>query len=238
MVKIVGVLVSEENNLMWMAYTEDKAIVFDATHPDIVEKLLEIEIDGNLMSIEAVNSASKIKGNKRNLLAIWTTHYHLDHSKGNDYFRNRCKVYDRINLVEEIVQLDEFKVEGLATPCHTEDSFCFLLNDSFLLTGDTVIFLGCGKFFEGTADDMQKCFDKLKKKVPDAALCCYGHESSAKGYEFAKQYFKDLPEEFANRKLLTFEEEKKWNVFMNCDKLVDNGDVFDLADLRDIKNQF
>jgi glyoxylase-like metal-dependent hydrolase (beta-lactamase superfamily II) len=40
---------------------------------------------------------------------------------------------------------------GLHTPCHTQDSVCFFLeqdSSKAVFTGDTLFIGGCGKFFE------------------------------------------------------------------------------------------
>lgn len=237
MIKILGIYVSKDNNLMWIAYDDTHAIVFDATRPDILELALQMDPDKRLMNIEDILKHEKTR-TKRELLAVFTTHSHWDHIGGNSEMRTKCKnVYDSQNTVEKIYKIGKFTVDAISTPCHTDDSFCFLVNDSFLITGDTLFFLGCGKFNKGTPEMMEKNFIKLKEKVKDDVICCYGHDYSKKDHQFAKNYFQNLPD-FGKRKLLTFKEEKTWNVFMNYEKFVKEGIIENLQHLRNLKNEF
>ena len=78
-------------------------------------------------------------------------------------------------------------VKALHTPCHTQDSICWLMedgNERVVFTGDTLFIggmyceklyrrflsirsLGCGRFFEGTAADMHTALNKTLAALPD-----------------------------------------------------------------------
>lgn len=83
---------------------------------------------------------------------------------------------------------DRLTVTALHTPCHTQDSICFYLEDGedrAVFTGDTlfiagpdsfpfllymmpdVIFLGCGRFFEGNAKEMNTALNEILAALPD-----------------------------------------------------------------------
>lgn len=84
---------------------------------------------------------------------------------------------------------DNIKVTAVHTPCHTQDSICYLFedgNDRAVFTGDTLfiggkqgllinsnaradIILGCGRFFEGTPEEMDTALNKTLGGLPDDA---------------------------------------------------------------------
>lgn len=105
-----------------------------------------------------------------------TTHHHFDHSGGNEAFSQaypRAKVYggsDQVPaLTNPVKDGDSFalfdgstiQVTTHHTPCHTQDSTAFFLEDTkreategsdyarAVFTGDTLFISGCGRFFEG-----------------------------------------------------------------------------------------
>jgi glyoxylase-like metal-dependent hydrolase (beta-lactamase superfamily II) len=76
----------------------------------------------------------------------------------------------------------------LATPCHTQDSICFYLEDTKtnqrgVFTGDTLFLAGCGRFFEGTPTEMHAALTKLGK-LPDDTLVWNGHEYTKGSVKF------------------------------------------------------
>ncbi|ELQ74653.1 Glyoxylase [Trachipleistophora hominis] len=233
--KILGIYVGNERNLMYMVYNEKYAVAFDTTDVKILEHALKIEPRSMLMEKEDVlKSEAKVD---RKLLAVFTTHHHWDHSHGNDDVMLLTEnVFHGKNLEEKVYKFEDFEVFALSTPCHTEDSYSFLIDD-YLILGDTLLYLGCGKFFEGTAKDMKACFEKLKKNVKPEVICCYGHDYADTGYKFAREYF-DVPEEYRLKRLLTFGEELAYNPFINFQKLVDRKAIKGLTELRTIKNRY
>jgi len=66
----------------------------------------------------------------------------------------------------------DIKVKALHTPCHTQDSICYLFedsatNDRAVFTGDTLFIGGCGRFFEGTPAEMHKALNETLAALPD-----------------------------------------------------------------------
>lgn len=62
------------------------------------------------------------------------------------------------------------KVKALHTPCHTQDSICYLFEDGTdraVFTGDTLFIGGCGRFFEGNAEEMHTALNKTLSALPD-----------------------------------------------------------------------
>ena len=61
-------------------------------------------------------------------------------------------------------------MRALHTPCHTQDSICYFFedgNDRAVFTGDTLFIGGCGRFFEGTPEEMHKALNKTLASLPD-----------------------------------------------------------------------
>ena len=89
----------------------------------------------------------------------------------------------------ETFNVGGIKVKALHTPCHTQDSICYFFEDGddrALFTGDTLFiggmtcFLqplhgherangvaGCGRFFEGTPEEMDKALNTTLAALPD-----------------------------------------------------------------------
>ena len=64
----------------------------------------------------------------------------------------------------------DISVKAIHTPCHTQDSICYYMedgNDRVVFTGDTLFIGGCGRFFEGTAAEMHKALNEMLAALPD-----------------------------------------------------------------------
>jgi hydroxyacylglutathione hydrolase len=61
-------------------------------------------------------------------------------------------------------------MKALYTPCHTQDSICWFIQDGedrAVFTGDTLFHGGCGRFFEGTPQEMEIALNKTLAALPD-----------------------------------------------------------------------
>ncbi|KAI9189175.1 Cytoplasmic glyoxalase II [Blastocladiella emersonii ATCC 22665] len=149
------------------------------------------------------------------LVAILTTHKHHDHSGGNVEIVARfpnCAVYGgrgewvpaathelggTVDAPDEARIGTRMRVRSVVTPCHTRASLVYVLDvptsSTFppcLFSGDTVFRGGVGKFFEGSADEMQAVVDALRAAPasllpPATALLWPGHEYALPNLEFA-----------------------------------------------------
>ena len=87
---------------------------------------------------------------------------------------------DRIEaLTKKVAHGDMLKVGGLevtcmSTPCHTSGHICYFFagdgDTPSVFTGDTLFLGGCGRFFEGTADQMHEALIGKLAKLPDDAV--------------------------------------------------------------------
>lgn len=78
--------------------------------------------------------------------------------------------------------LGELKVQVLYTPCHTSGHVVYLISgpngDPILFCGDTLFVGGCGRFFEGTPDQMLTNMDRFHL-LPPETLVFPAHEFTA-----------------------------------------------------------
>ena len=130
---------------------------------------------------------------------ILTTHHHPDHTAGNDTLKEKtgCKIVgpaaekDRIPGIDLAVsegdsfELGNAKAEIFDTPGHTAGHISFWFPDSkALFSADALFSLGCGRLFEGTAEDMWQSLSKLRQ-LPDDTLVYCGHEYTQSNARFA-----------------------------------------------------
>lgn len=115
----------------------------------------------------------------------------------------------------EVLKFGTLKISAIHTPCHTRESTCFYIEDLNLstvedekidtitnndrtnltnsendikkavFTGDTLFIAGCGRFFEGSAEEMRiALIEKLGSLPSDTRIFC-GHEYTTSNLKFA-----------------------------------------------------
>ncbi|XP_077979648.1 hydroxyacylglutathione hydrolase, mitochondrial-like isoform X2 [Glandiceps talaboti] len=144
-----------------------------------------------------------VKEENVTLTTVLTTHHHWDHAGGNEKLVTMVQglaVYggdDRIGALNKKVKHgDEFKigdlnVKCLSTPCHTSGHICYYVTgepdqDKAVFTGDTLFVAGCGKFFEGTPQEMYRALIEVLSALPPSTKVYCGHEYTANNLTFAQ----------------------------------------------------
>lgn len=157
---------------------------------------------------EATPILKALSDRKWTLTDIWLTHHHHDHIGGVD---DLLKHYDakvtgaaadrhRLpSLNHEVVDGDAFEFGGEVVDIfdvsgHTEGHIAFVLKGSqYAFTADSLMALGCGRLFEGTAAQMWDSLQKLAALAPET-LICSGHEYTQANARFAITVDPDNPD--------------------------------------------
>ena len=146
---------------------------------------------------EPVRKAAAKKG--WNLTHIFITHHHGDHTQGvPDLVRQfGCKTLGPAAERDKIPGLDIYLSDGdsfefsghkaqiFQTPGHTLGHICWWFEgQNLLFAGDTLFPLGCGRMFEGNAQQMWASLDKIRQLPLETRVFC-GHEYTAANAKFA-----------------------------------------------------
>lgn len=131
------------------------------------------------------------------LSGILLTHHHQDHSGGiprlhEEYgnipvygsHKSPIKQISKHLKHGDVISCGSFTFEVIEIPGHTLDHIAFYGNSS-LFCGDTLFSVGCGKVFEGTAEQMYSSLLKLKH-LPDSTKVYCGHEYTLANIRFAQ----------------------------------------------------
>lgn len=216
-----------------------------------------------------------LRQHKLQPVAIFCTHHHHDHTGGNMTLVQEFSlpVYGPANehiplcthglTGGEMLTIPELGIDFdvLAVPGHTAGHIAFYGDDA-LFCGDTLFCCGCGRIFEGNAQQMYASLQKLAS-LPDETRVYCAHEYTLANIEFARMVDPD------NSALLELEKacrqkqasniptlpssiatEKAVNPFLRCDQrsvidcasqhaerqLKDPVSVF--SELRNWKNSF
>lgn len=130
---------------------------------------------------------------------IWNTHWHPDHTGGNAEIKEAtgCIItgpeaeYARIPTLDiqvkggDIVKLGEAEAHVIDVPAHTAGHIAYhFAADKAAFVGDTLFAMGCGRLFEGTAEQMFSNMRKLEALGDDTAIYC-AHEYTLSNGRFA-----------------------------------------------------
>ncbi|KAF6142998.1 hypothetical protein GIB67_041066 [Kingdonia uniflora] len=200
---------------------------------------------------QKVLESAKLNG-VQHLKLVLTTHHHWDHAGGNEKIGQLIpgiQIYGgSIDNVKACTHpLDNgnklslgvsINILALHTPCHTKGHISYYVNDDTtdehhppaVFTGDTLFVGGCGRFFEGTPQQMYQSLCVTLGSLPKPTRVYCGHEYTVKNLQFA------LTVEPENQKIVqklswaeqqrranlptvpsTIEEEFETNVFMRVD---------------------
>jgi hydroxyacylglutathione hydrolase len=144
---------------------------------------------------------------KVELVAIWSTHHHMDHVGGNEEVKERFAVRDvfahasdrgRVPCQSRFLETGEsftmggLTVETLHIPGHTLGAIAYVVScpsaagdGRSVFTGDTLFVAGCGRIFEGTPAQMHASLSSLARLGDDTRVFC-GHEYTVQNLRFAR----------------------------------------------------
>ena len=138
---------------------------------------------------------------------IFLTHHHHDHVSGVEALRSttgaavwgaradahRLPPLDHALSEGDIVTIGAERGSVVDVPGHTVGHIAFHFPESQMaFTGDSLMALGCGRLFEGTAAQMWDSLCKLSA-LPDATRICSGHDYLDANAAFALDVAGDTP---------------------------------------------
>lgn len=148
---------------------------------------------------EAAPVLSYLKEQNLILDAILITHHHNDHTGGVLALRSHfphIPVYgslkDKVPGITHFIQDGDtitftnqnLTLQVLDLPGHTHGHIAYY-NKELLFCGDVLFSVGCGKIFEGTAEQMYRSLNKLKQFAPTTQIFS-AHEYTFNNIKFAQ----------------------------------------------------
>ena len=145
---------------------------------------------------EPVLQAVEEKGLK--LTQVLNTHWHPDHTGGNQGIKAATGApiiapaeARKVSEVDTIVaEGDRVTIAGSEAvvwdiPAHTAGHIAYYFEDEgMIFVGDTMFAMGCGRLFEGTAEQMHANLQRIAALPADVRIYC-GHEYTLANARFA-----------------------------------------------------
>lgn len=167
------------DNYLWL--------IHDQTHAAVVDP-------GDAAAVEAALARHQLK-----LAAILLTHHHADHAGGVmtllahwpvpvygpageriPGISHPLRENDQVTLSSPALRLSVLDVPG-----HTAGHIAYVAPDQpWLFCGDTLFAGGCGRLFEGTAEQMTQSLEKLAA-LPESTRVYCAHEYTVSNLRFA-----------------------------------------------------
>lgn len=168
------------DNYVWLIHNAETGETA-AVDPSVADPVLEAA------------SAAGLK-----LTQVLNTHWHPDHTGGNDGIRDAtgCTVTgpaeaERVSRIDHVVaEGDRVSVAGVEAaiwdiPAHTAGHIAYYFEgEGMIFVGDTMFAMGCGRLFEGTAEQMFANMQRIGALPGDVRIYC-GHEYTLANARFA-----------------------------------------------------
>ena len=163
--------------------------------------LVRDEVSGEVAAVDTPDGDAILAALDRlgwRLSTILNTHKHHDHIGGNEQLRRQtgAKVVgpaevtlrthvDQIVAGGDRIELGETSFEVLDTGGHTLNHVSYFSDrDRVAFVGDTLFAMGCGRLFEGTAEQMWASLSRLAALPDDTRVYC-AHEYTVANTCFA-----------------------------------------------------
>ncbi len=176
---LVTAIPAFDDNYLWLIHDQEYAAIVDP---------------GDAAAVEAALAKHQLK-----LAAILLTHHHADHAGGVPALLRHWNVPVYGPASERIPGIDHPLREGdvvtltspslrlkvLDVPGHTAGHIAYVAADEdWLFCGDTLFAGGCGRLFEGTAEQMTQSLEKIAALPNNTKVYC-AHEYTVSNLRFA-----------------------------------------------------
>ena len=176
------------DNYVWVIHDPD-SLEAAAVDPSVAEPVLDAAAATGLRLTQVLN-----------------THWHPDHTGGNEAIQaaTGCTIAapaeaQRVSKVDRIVaEGDRVTVAGAEAvvwdiPAHTAGHVAYYFEqERMIFVGDTMFAMGCGRLFEGTAQQMFANMQRIAALPEDVRIYC-GHEYTLSNARFARQVEPGVP---------------------------------------------
>ncbi|MCK4757742.1 MAG: MBL fold metallo-hydrolase [Thermoplasmata archaeon] len=142
---------------------------------------------------DAAKALARISELGLELTYIINTHHHADHTAANQPVKKlfSCQILahrldagkikggvDALAQDNEELDIGKVKVKIIHTPGHTRGGICLLVDDEFLLTGDTLFIGDCGRtdLPDGSNSEMFDSLNNRIKPLLDDLIVYPGHD--------------------------------------------------------------
>jgi len=165
--------------------------------------VIACEDSGEAAVIDAPEAAPVVKRVEElgvHITKVLSTHHHLDHSAANPDLAKKygAPVYGHASDADRIpgfthgleagdsITVGSQSARILFIPAHTRGHIAYVFDDAgAAFTGDTLFAGGCGRLFEGTAEDMFTALHKELGGLDDQVRIFCGHEYTESNLAFA-----------------------------------------------------
>ena len=169
------------DNYVWLI-TDSDTRETAAVDPSVAEPVLDAAAANGLRITQVLN-----------------THWHPDHTDGNQGIKaaTGCAIVapaeaQRVSEVDRVVaEGDRVTVAGAEAvvwdiPAHTAGHIAYYFEaERMIFVGDTMFAMGCGRLFEGTAEQMYSNMQRIAA-LPDNVRIYCGHEYTLSNARFAE----------------------------------------------------
>ena len=199
----VRIIPALADNYMYLVIDEKtmEAAVVDPVEPESVFEAVRDE-RVNLTTVLTTHHHWDHAGGNEKLIAAWQNSSSSSSDSpalnviGGD---NRIGGLTSKKTHDDVIHVGNLRVRCLATPCHTSGHLCYHVTDGgdvggdasssssagAVFTGDTLFISGCGKFFEGTGQQMHRALIGVLSQLPDETAVYVGHEYTEANLAFA-----------------------------------------------------
>jgi hydroxyacylglutathione hydrolase len=146
---------------------------------------------------DAAPALAEVERRGWTITQVWNTHHHWDHTGGNLAIKAATGCTISAPAAEDIKGRDIALAEGcklrigdktgrvMEIPGHTLGHVALVFDSARMaFVGDTLFAMGCGRLFEGTAQQMHRSLERIAALPDDTALYC-GHEYTLANARFA-----------------------------------------------------